>query len=116
MSVGFFCHPSAILSTASNCPFYRTFLSAKKCALSSIETPEHCALIPLSVANKGIRAPEREPLDATKGAPFGKKISPEKRPFSTRFEYTEVVSCCLNVVSRYSPRPASLKSTAATLS
>jgi len=38
--------------------------------------PECRALIPLSAVNKGIRAPESEPLDATKGAPLGKKIIP----------------------------------------
>jgi len=38
--------------------------------------PECRALIPFSAANKGIRAPECERRDATKGASLGKKIIP----------------------------------------
>jgi len=56
--------------------FLQDFFVGERCALSSIETPECRALIPLFVANKGIRAPESEPRDATKGASFAKKIIP----------------------------------------
>ena len=52
--------------------FLQDVFVGEKGALSSIEMPECRALIPLSAVNKR----ESEPLDATKGAPLGKKISP----------------------------------------
>ena len=56
-------------------------MSAKNAPLVASRHPECRALIPLSAVNKGIRAPESEPLDATKGAPSAKKSFRRKDHF-----------------------------------